>query len=206
MDIAVNLVEAYLRLTGYLTLSEMEIHARNEDGTFRTVTDVDVVALRFPGETVIAEDDGSSQHKLLIADDPVLMLEDDVIDLLIGEVKQGDALFNPGLRSHPTLHSVLRRVEWLYPDGIEGPIRNLIDHCVSVDGARGGGVIRARLVAFGQAPNNDLHTINLSHVLRTMTEFMARYDAVLKPANFKDPAPALLQLLQKVGLSLTDSA
>ena len=55
MDIAVNLVESYLRLTGYFTLSEMEVHAENEDGTYRTVTDVDIAALRFPGDTLIAE-------------------------------------------------------------------------------------------------------------------------------------------------------
>jgi hypothetical protein len=205
MDIAVNLVESYLRLTGYLTLSELEIHARNEDGTFRTVTDVDIVALRFPGDTFIAEDDLGTQHQLLLAVDDALMVEDDVIDLIIGEVKQGDAVFNPGLRSHPTLHSVLRRVEWLYADGIDQPIQDLIDHCVSVAPTRGGGAIRARLVAFGQAPENDLHTINLSHVLTTMTGFMERYDHVLRPHNFKDPAPALLQLLQKVGLRVGKS-
>lgn len=200
MDIAVNLVESYLRLTGYLTLSELEIHARNEDGTFRTVTDVDIVALRFPGDTFIAEDDLGTQLQVLLAVDAALLLEEDVIDLIIGEVKQGDAVFNPGLRSHPTLHSVLRRVEWLYAGGIDRPMQDLIDHCVSVAPARGGGTIRARLVAFGQAPANDLHTINLSHILTTMTGFMERYDHVLRPHNFKDPAPALLQLLQKVGL------
>ncbi len=204
MDIAVNLVEAYLRLTGYLTLSELEIHARNEDGTYRTVTDVDIVALRFPGETLIAESDVVDDHQVLLAEDPVLLLEDDVIDLIIGEVKQGDAVFNPGLRSHPTLHSVLRRVEWLYAHGIAQPMEDLIDHCVSRAEARGGGTIRARLVAFGQAPTNDLHTVNLDHIVMAMTGFMRRYDHVLHPHNFKDPAPALLQLLQKVGVQLRD--
>lgn len=204
MDIAVNLVESYLRLTGYFTLSEMEIHARNEDGTFRTVTDVDIVALRFPGDTLVAEDDRATSSKLLLAVDPALMIEDGVIDLIIGEVKQGDAIFNPGLRSHPTLHSVLRRVEWLYRHGIDQPMQDLIDHCVSVAPARGGGEIRARLVAFGQAPDNDLHTINLSHIVRTMSGFMEGYEEVLKPHNFQDPAPALLQLIQKVGLTIRD--
>ncbi len=202
MDIAVNLVESYLRLTGYLTLSELEIHARNEDGTFRTVTDVDIIALRFPGDTFIAEDDLTADHRMLLATDEALMLEGDVIDLIIGEVKQGDAIFNPGLRSHPTLHSVLRRVEWLYEGGIDTPIQDLIDHCVALAPARGGGTIRARLVAFGQASANDLHTINLSHIITTMTGFMARYDHVLPPYNFSDPAPALIQLLQKVGLEV----
>ena len=203
MDIAVNLVESYLRLTGFFTLSEMEVHAEAEDGTYRTVTDVDIAALRFPGETLIAETDLPGRHRMLVAEDPVLLLEDGVIDLIIGEVKQGDALFNPGLRSHPTLQSVLRRVEWLYHDGIAQPIEDLIEHCVSWAPARGGGRIRARLVAFGQAPENDLHTVNLAHILETMTGFMERYDHVLRPHNFSDPAPALLQLLQKVGLHLT---
>ena len=50
MDIAVNLVENYLRLTGYMTLSEFEVQRRDKKGRFKTITDVDVMAVRFPGE------------------------------------------------------------------------------------------------------------------------------------------------------------
>ncbi len=38
MDIAVNLVESYLRLNGYMTLSEFEVQARRGYGGFDTIT------------------------------------------------------------------------------------------------------------------------------------------------------------------------
>ena len=58
MDIAVNLVESYLRFNGYLTLSEFEVQARNEHGDFESVTDVDIMAIRFPGDVVVGGPDG----------------------------------------------------------------------------------------------------------------------------------------------------
>ena len=113
MDVAVNLVESYLRLNGYLTLSELEIQGKTEDGSFETLTDVDIVALRFPGAMYAADAHDQDEAALLLIDDDELRLEEDVVDLIIGEVKQGEAVFNAGLRRHQVLHAVLRRVEWL---------------------------------------------------------------------------------------------
>ena len=55
MDIAVNLVENYLRLTGYLTLSEFEVQRRDKRGRFKTVTDIDIMGLRMPGDVYIGD-------------------------------------------------------------------------------------------------------------------------------------------------------
>ena len=118
MDIAVNLVESYLRLNGYLTLSEFEIQARNERGIFESVTDVDIMAIRFPGDVFVSDPHDGVEARMLAIEDPALLLEPDQIDVIIGEVKQGNAQFNPGLRRHLVLHSMLRRVEWMFVDDL----------------------------------------------------------------------------------------
>jgi hypothetical protein len=59
------------------------------------------------------------------------------------------------------------------------------------------------LVAFGRSPTTDLHTISLSHIFQTMVGHFHEMEEVLRPAQFKDPAPALLKLLVKTGFEVT---
>ena len=74
MDIAVNLVENYLRLTGYLTLSEFEVQRRDKKGRFKTVTDIDVMAMRLPGDVYLGdphtERDGELVALKFVKDEP----------------------------------------------------------------------------------------------------------------------------------------
>lgn len=201
MDVAVNLVESYLRLNGYLTLSEIEVQARNDIGTFDTLTDVDIVGFRFPGDTHVAETKIGDDHLLLIADD-ALDLSDNRIDVIIGEVKQGEAVFNPSLSRREVLRSVLRRMQWVYAEGIEGVVERLAQGGISFDPARGGGEIRTRMVAFGQSVGRGPHTIPIGHVIESLVGFMERYDDVLRSAQFREPAPALIRLLVKAGFKV----
>jgi len=203
MDIAVSLVESYLRLTGYLTLSEFEIQARRGDGGFDTITDVDIMAIRFPGEIYAGDPHDAADARLLLLDDPELRLEPEQTDVIIGEVKQGAADFNPGIRNHKVLHSVLRRVEWLFADGIEPVVDDLGSKLVCVAPARGGGTIRARLVAFGRAPVVDLNTIPHAHVVEKMLGFFEDMDEAFRPVQFRDAAPAMLSLLRKSGFEVS---
>ncbi len=202
MDIAVDLVEAYLRLNGYLTLSEFEVQRRGGDGLYETVTDVDIVGLRFPGDVFAGDPHEGPECRLLLIQDDALLLEDDTIDIILGEVKQGDAVFNPGLKRHEVLHSVLRRVEWIYHDPVEVVVEDLQRHALSNRETSGGSAVRTRLVAFGRSASNDLHTLSLTHIFETMVAFMEDFDEVLRPAQFKDPASALLRLLVKIGFSV----
>ena len=48
MNSGAALVEAYLRVNGYLVLDEMPIVLPDELGGYRTHTDLDIVAVRFP--------------------------------------------------------------------------------------------------------------------------------------------------------------
>jgi hypothetical protein len=202
MDIAVNLVESYLRLNGYLTLSEFEVQARRGDGGFDTITDVDIMGIRFPGPVYAGDPHDVDDTHLLLLEDPALLLEEGQIDVIIGEVKQGAAEFNPGIRRHKVLHSILRRVEWLFEAGIDDVVDDLGTRQICEAPARGGGTIRARLVAFGRASETDLHTITHSHIVETLMGFFEGVDDAFRPVQFRDPAPAMLSLLRKSGFEV----
>ena len=201
MDIAVNLIENYLRLTGYLTLSEFEVQRRHGD-TYRAVTDVDIMAMRLPGEVFLGDPHDESAAEVLLIEDPELRIEDDTIDVIIGEVKQGQAVLNAGIRHHAVLHSMLRRVAWVFADGIDGVVEDLAEHSTCHSAARGGGTVRTRLVAFGRSEVTDLNTISLSHVITTMLGFFEEHEEAFRPIQFKEPAPALLRLLLKAGFDV----
>lgn len=202
MDIAVSLVESYLRLNGYLTLSEFEIQSRADNGTFESVTDIDIMGIRFPGDVYAGDPhDGVDARLLLLADD-ALQLAEDQIDVIVGEVKQGEAQFNPGIRRHEVLHQVLRRVEWLFEMGLQNVVDELARHSVCIVPARGGGTARVRLVAFGRAPADDLHTIRHTRIVNTLVRFFSGEDSAFRPAQFSAPAPAMLNLLLKSGFDL----
>ncbi len=204
MDVAVNLVESYLRLNGYLTLSEFEVQAKTKDGDYETLTDVDIVGLRFPGDVFAADAHEPGDCHLLLISDDVLRLEPDTIDVIVGEVKQGEAVFNPALTRHEVLHSVLRRIEWIYAPDVEEVVSSLQNGGLSTVEAHGGrGMVRTRLVAFGRSATDDLHTIPIGHVAEVLVDFMERFDDVLRPAQFKEPAPALLRLLVKMGFEVS---
>ena len=202
MDIAVNLVETYLRLNGYLTMSEFEIQRRGENGLYETVTDVDIVGFRLPGEIYAVDD--HEDCRMLQINDPALELQPDMIDVILGEVKQGEAQFNPSITRHEVLHSVLQRLQWAYGAPILEVVQDLQERGLSeVPACAGTGIVRTRMVAFGRSPTTDLHTVSLSHIFTTMVSYFHDLEEVLRPAQFKDPAPALLKLLVKTGFEIT---
>ena len=202
MDIAVNLVENYLRLTGYLTLSEFEVQRRDKRGRFKTVTDIDIMGLRMPGDVYIGDPHREADCEMLLIDDPVLELERDTIDVIVGEVKQGQAELNPGIKDHGVLHSLLRRVEWLYGDDLGEVIRGLQQQGIHRGDSRGGARIRTRLVAFGRSPFSNLNTVSLSHMITTLLDFFEEHEDAFRPIQFREPAPAFLSLLLKSGFDV----
>lgn len=197
-----NLVENYLRLTGYMTLSEFEVQRRDKQGRFKTVTDVDIMGIRFPGDVYLGDPHRDADYELLVIDDPVLDLEPDTIDVIIGEVKQGKAELNPGIKDHGVLHSMLRRVEWIYGESLEVVIRGLQRHGVNRAPGRGGGEVRTRLVAFGRSDFSNANTIALGHIVTTMLAFFEKHEDAFRPIQFREPAPALLSLLLKSGFDV----
>lgn len=206
MDIAVNLVENYLRLTGYMTLSEFEVQRRDKRGRFKTVTDIDIMAIRFPGDIYLGDPHREQDCELLVIDDPVLELADNTIDVIVGEVKQGQAELNPGIKDHGVLHSMLRRVEWIYGDALDEVIQGLQRDEAHRGASKGGGQIRTRLVAFGRSRHCNANTISLSHIVTTMLNFFEEHEDAFKPIQFREPAPAFLRLLLKSGFDVHKDA
>jgi len=202
MDIAVNLVENYLRLNGYLTLSEFEVQRRVKGGHYKTVTDVDIMAVRFPGDVFIGDPHHDNDAELLLIEDPILQLEETTIDVVIGEVKQGQAELNQNIKDHAVLHTMLHRIEWLYGVPLHDVIKGLQRKSTHTAASCADGNIRTRLVAFGRSDVIDVNTLSLSHIVRTMIGFMGDHEEALKPIQFKEPAPAMLRLLMKAGFSV----
>ncbi len=88
MDHAVALVEAYLRVNGYFTVSEYPVVEARRYGGFRTATDLDILAFRLPGAgRLVPSESDESEHSY--APDPELGCRPDCAEMLIGEVKEG---------------------------------------------------------------------------------------------------------------------
>ena len=113
MDPAVGLVQAYLHANGYLTATEYPIVEALEGGGYRTVTDIDILAVRLPGAGRIVPHRGGVEvacEERLFEPDPALIDEraDLWVDFIIGEVKEGRAELNRGAREVSTLVTALR--------------------------------------------------------------------------------------------------
>lgn len=204
MDAAGPLVEIFLQLNGYLTLSEWQIQALNAHGKWETVTDVDVLAIRFPGAVYLADSHDPEVQSTLKVEGELLMLEPDSIDVIVGEVKEGEAVFNPAITRETTLHTVLHRLQWLYekPE-LEQVVRELSSGGLSRSRAPGGDEVRTRLVAFGQAPQVTVNTVPIGAILEQSAALLAAHDDLLRSARFANPVAATLKLLHKVDINLS---
>ncbi len=204
MDTAVELVEIYLRLNGYLTLSEWQIQTLSDSGQWQTLTDVDILGLRFPGNVYLADVHDPVQREAMRMTADLLMLEDDTVDVVIGEVKEGEAVFNPAVAHHQTLHTALHRLSWLYGAGdLEGVVKDLGAHGVCYTPARGGGTVRTRLLAFGRASEVTINTVPIGRILERLTTIFETHDKVLRSMKFSNPAAATLNLLHKTGFQIS---
>jgi len=203
MDIAVDLVEVYLRLNGYLTLSEWQIQAVSPLGQWETLTDVDILGVRFPGDIYIADVHEPAERVVLTLTDELLLLEEDTVDVILGEVKEGEAVFNLSFTRHETLHTVLHRLAWIYPEEeLERVVSELTEVGACYTPARGGGRIRTRLVAFGRAPEVTVNAVPIGRVLESTAALLHRYEDVLRSARFRSPSVDTLKLIHKAGFRL----
>lgn len=82
--------------------------APDEHG-YHDVTDVDVIAVRFPHEPHALSRWAARPLDVLLGADPELGSLEDGLDVLVGEVKESEARLNPALRRRETLAFALRR-------------------------------------------------------------------------------------------------
>jgi len=146
MDTGVSLIQAYLYANGYFTIAEYPILEQIGTGTPRTVTDIDVLAVRFPGTGAIATDLDTSG--ITLEPDPELDLAEDMIDVIIGEVKEGAAELNKAARDPAVLTAVCARIGRISPEITEGIVADLIETGTATYPAG----IRLRQMVFASRP------------------------------------------------------
>jgi hypothetical protein len=102
MDTAVALVQAYLHVNGYFTVAEYSVFEAYRGDQARSVTDLDILAVRFARA---GQDVRHRGRRRFITQpsvsDPALGAAN-LTDMIVGEVKEGPARFNAAMRVRQT--------------------------------------------------------------------------------------------------------
>jgi hypothetical protein len=201
MDNAVALVQAYLRVNGYLTVTEFPVVEAAHHGGYRTATDLDILAFRFGRASVSGQAVTASgrSHGPALPVDPALDARAELPDMIIGEVKEGRASLNRGAIDKAVLSAALARFGCCDPEEARPVVQELIRRG-RASMAHGH---RVRLVAFGSQPPESAspphEVILLGHVIGYLRAHLRAHWAVYQAADTKDPALAFLKLLEKAG-------
>ncbi|HVR42500.1 MAG TPA: hypothetical protein VMS56_03560 [Thermoanaerobaculia bacterium] len=190
-------MQAYLQLNGYFTSAEYPVVAATAGSRkFRTVTDIDVLAFRFPGGARVVREGGPLPAGGVAELDPGLAIPEERVDMIIGEVKEGRVNFNHSATDPDVLATVLARFGCGAGDAPR--VVDALRECGAVSTPEGHQV---RLVAFGTMPPGDevppCRIIALGHVLRYLQEYVRRNWTMLRQCQFKDPALGFLMTLEK---------
>ena len=198
MDTAVAVVQAYLQINGYFTVCEYPVIESTRKAT-RSATDLDVLAFRFPGAG--REVRPSRRRRVsgaaLFEPDPALGCPADRADMIVGEVKEGRAHFNPAARDPLVLGAALARFGCCPPDHAPEVVRQLLasGHAVTAHGHA------VRMVAFGgrgePTEYPTYRVVPLGHAIAFLRSYLEDHWGTLHAAQLKLPGLDLLALLHK---------
>jgi hypothetical protein len=189
MDTPVGLVKAYLECCGYFVLAELPVRAADRTG-YHDVTDLDVIAVRFPHPPQDLHVRSVRPLALLLGADPALGTFEEGVDVIIGEVKEGRARLNPALQRAETLGFALRRLGCCPEDQVEAEARRLVQDGHRHEHMGGGMACHLRLIAFagyGSAAERGVHTVSLRHCSEFIRQRLREGRDVLGDVQFKDP-------------------
>ena len=194
MDNAVALVQAFLRLHGYLTVTEFRVVRAARGGGQECLTDLDVLAFRF-GE---ASGPGEAMHHPAESEANALLgIAGGVPDMIIGEVKEGRAELNDAATKHDVLTAALERFGCCRHSDIDGIVHELLRHG-RAHTRHGHGV---RLVAFGSlppdAPSRGVKVVLLGTIIDFLRAYSRQHWAQLQSSESKDPGLSFLMTLEK---------
>lgn len=199
MDNAVGLVQAYLRVNGYFTVSEYPILEAGRGGVYRTVTDLDILAFRFPFAVKHPEGWRSDRRHNgeLVLPDPALEITADEPDMLVGEVKEGRAVLNAAATDPHVVRAALVRFGCSSPGEAPAIVDTLLrDGCVTLASGH-----RLRLVVFGSTvdESNPRHfrVVRLGHVVQFLQRYLRDHWEIMRASDLKDPALGTLLLIEK---------
>jgi hypothetical protein len=207
MDNAVALVQAYLHVNGYFTVVEYPILEAHRAGPARSVTDLDVLAVRFSGagHDVVRGQSHRPMKGRVFEPDPALGCASGRPDMIVGEVKEGAARFNAATRDPHVLQVALSRFGCCRAEDAEELASSLLT--LGRVEAPSGHVVR--MVAFGSAADTDgarrWHTVPMSHVVEFLRTYLRDYWDVLRHAQIKDPTIGVLALLEKFSAGRADA-
>lgn len=202
MDNAVALVQAYLRINGYFTVTEFPVIEAGRSGQHRTATDIDVLAFRFQNAARLVPHHGrSSSRDVTVTDiDPALGLRDGEADMLVGEVKEGKAVLNRGATQPAVLRAALTRFGCCDHSHAE----RLATELTKYGATKTEHGHRIRLAAFGSTRGEGgaqtCHVVLLSQVIDHLERYIERHWDTLRLAEFKEPGLAFMGVLKKAGL------
>ena len=194
MDNAVALVQAFLRLHGYLTVTEFPVVRPDRHGGQECLTDLDVLAFRF-GEAIGSC--GLEDHPALREGHALLGVPSNMPDMIIGEVKEGRAELNAAATNRDVLTAALERFGCCHQEDIKAVVRELLRH--GQTNTRHGHAVR--LVAFGALPpghhDRRCHVILLGDVVSHLRGYIRRHWEALQTSATKDPGLGMLMTLEK---------
>lgn len=196
MDHAVALVQAYLHVNGYLTVTEYPVLEALRHG-YRTATDLDILAFRFPGAGRLAPARQAGHGEDSYAPDPVLGATADRADMLIGEVKEGRARLNPAARDREVLAAALARFGCCSAHQAGGAVDDLLrrGHATTPCGHRIRMVVFASTTDGSDAPH--CKVIPMGHVVEYLQDYLREHWDAVGHTQLKDPALGFLQILEK---------
>ena len=197
MDHAVSLVQAYLQLNGYFTSAEYPIIASAGRNGFRTLTDIDILAFRFPTGLPQSPVSHRTPQGLDVSEiDAGLGVSPEAIDMIIGEVKEGRVGINSGARDPEVLKAVINRLG--YSSEEEDQVVNDLLNRGTATLPSG---FTVRIIAFGAFPPGaavpPCRIISLGHVLTYLQSYVRKHWNMLRHLQFKDPAFGFLMTLEK---------
>jgi YD repeat-containing protein len=196
MDTAVSLVQSYLFANGFFTVTEYPILETLITGESRTVTDIDVLAVRFPG----AGDNEryTATSGVVLEPDPELALSDEHIEVIIAEVKEGAAELNKAARDPAVLRAVLARFGAMAPDVAQQVVNELIETGAAMHPS---GLVRFRQMVFASLPPTRHHYrytwISHGHIVEWMRYQVRTHWDKLKTIQSKNPTLSHLILFEK---------
>lgn len=202
MAVAVSLVRAYLELSGYFVLSELPVRAIQHHRSF-DITDLDIVAVRFPHPPIRESHSKAEPLDIYLGLDAALDAAEEGIDVIIGEVKEGRAELNPGLRRLATIAFALRRLGCCPEDQVMDVARRVLEDGEARMMMALGLACRVRLVAFGgsgqQTAGPGVHIVSLQRCASVIEERMETAWNLLGGLHFEDPILGLFALRRKLG-------
>jgi len=195
MDTAVALVKTYLQVNGFFTVTEYPI-LESVGLTTRNVTDIDVLALRFPGAGGLDSD--APKGGIRIEPDPAFDVSDQQIEVIIGEVKEGAAELNKAARDPAVIAAALRRFGALHPDVVNQIVEELLEDGEAFHPAG----IRVRQMVFATKPPTKRKYsylwMDIGEMTRWMQSQVTEHWDKIKTVQSKDPALSFLLLFEKV--------